>query len=54
MRSFRETPPEEVLDTLERAKLLDWQADQKRLPEGTHEALTEACESKSGKPSDAI
>ena len=44
-------PPEEVLETLEKAELLDWQVEQKSLTDGTHEALTEACESETQKPS---
>ena len=47
-----EPPPEEVLETLDRAKLLDWQAEQKRLPEGTHMALTEASEAETEKTAD--
>ena len=38
-------PPEEVLETLEKAELLDWQTEHRTLPDGTHTALTEATES---------
>lgn len=48
-----EPPPEEVLETLDRAKLLDWQVEQKRLPDAMHTALTEKADSEIQKPSDA-
>ena len=53
VHSRSEPPPEEVLETLEKAKLLDWKAEQRRLPDGTHTALTEAPEAKTQEPSDA-
>ena len=53
VHSRSEPPPEEVLETLEKAKLLDWKAEQRRLPDGTHTTLTEAPEAKTHEPSDA-
>jgi hypothetical protein len=53
VHSRSELPPEEVLETLDRAKLLDWKEEQKRLPDGTHMRLTEASESETEKPSSA-
>jgi hypothetical protein len=47
-----EPPPEEVLETLDKARLLDWQDGRKGLVDGTHAGLTEAPGAESQKPSD--
>ena len=53
VHSRSEPPPEEVLETLDRAKLLDWQAEQRGLPDGRHMALTEKVDSETKRPADA-
>lgn len=53
VHSRSEPPPEEVLDALEKVKLLDWKAEQKRLPHGTHAAVPEKPTFSAHEPPDA-
>lgn len=53
LHSGSEPPAEDVLDTLEKAKLLDLTAERKTLPDEAHTALPEKSDCETQKPSDA-